>query len=202
MKIHPRLLISVLAGLLFFAFSCGGDAELAVPKPRTFPRILYPERVLNRLTPPDCPFSFSFPNYAKVEQKTLFFDEAPAHPCWFDLYIPAFDGRLHFSYYPLKGKKDWEEKRKQAFDLVGFHNKKASNIIEHPIDKVEDIGGMAFEINGPAASPYQFFLSDSSQHFVRAALYFNTQARPDSMRPIVQYVVEDIQQLIAGFKWE
>lgn len=86
--------------------------------------------------------------------------------------------------------------------MVGFHNKRASNIVEYKINKASDLGGMAFAINGPAASPYQFFLTDSTQHFVRAALYFNTKTKPDSLRPIVEYVVQDIQQLINDFQWE
>lgn len=202
MKISSLLLLFVLLfSLLLLALSCGNEA-IPLPKPRSFPRVLYPERTLREFTPPDCPFSFHFPDYGQVEQKELYFEDAPAHPCWFDLYLPDFDGRLHFSYYPISGQKDWETKRDQAFELVGFHNKRASNIVEYRIDQAGRLGGMAFEVNGPAASPYQFFLSDSTQHFVRAALYFNTQSRPDSMRPIVEYVVADIQRLIDNFQWK
>lgn len=180
--------------------SCGGG-ELPVPKPRSFPRVMYPERQLTQLGPDYCDFDFTFPDYAKVEQKELFFDEAPAHPCWFDLYLEPFDGRVHFSYYPIKDEADWEYKRDQAFDLAGFHNKRASNIKEIRINAGPELGGMIFDINGPAASPYQFFLTDSTQHFVRGALYFNTQSRPDSLKPIIDFVVEDINTMIETFEW-
>ncbi len=200
LPMRPIAIFLILLALVLGTAGCNPE-ELLLPKPRSFPRVLYPERDIQSFTPPDCPFAFSFPAYALVEQKTLFFDDAPAHPCWFDLYLPAFDGRLHFSYYPLINASDWEAKRDQAFNLVGFHNKRASNIVEHRIDRSETLGGMAFAINGPAASPYQFFLTDSTTHFVRAALYFNTQSRPDSLQPIVDFVTHDIEQLISSFQW-
>lgn len=191
-----------LLPLLFGFLTNCAEAELPVPKPRSFPRIVYPERQLTQMSPEYCPFDFSFPAYATTEKKELFFDESPADPCWFDLYIPSFDARLHFSYYPISGTEDWEDKRDQAFDLAGFHNKRASSITEYRIDRSTDLGGMIFDIDGPAASPYQFFLTDTTRHFVRAALYFNTQARPDSLRPMVDFVVEDVQGLIETFRWK
>lgn len=194
-----RYLIVILAAVILTA--CG-RSELPVPKPRSFPRILYPERNIQPMGPAFCSFDFDFPDYAQVEQKELYFDEKPVDPCWFDLYIPAFEGRIHFSYYPINSQEEWEEKRDQAFKLAGFHNKRASKITETPISRPDGLGGMAFDIDGPAASPYQFFLTDSSQHFVRAALYFNTQSRPDSLKPIINYVVEDIENLIETFEWK
>lgn len=189
--------------LILSLFLCGcNDAPLPVPKPRSFPRIDYPSRNLVEMGPEYCSFNFKFPDYATVEQKELFFDDAPADPCWFDLYLEPFDGRVHFSYYPIKNQADWEEKRDQAFQLAGFHNKRASNIQEIQVNVSPNVGGMIFDINGPAASPYQFFLTDSTQHFLRGALYFNTKSRPDSLRPIIDFVVEDIKTMIETLEWK
>lgn len=194
--------LSFILLLLFWSllFGCGQE-ELPVPKPRSYPRIDYPSRNPVQLGPEFCPFDFTFPDYATAEQKELFFDEQPANPCWFDLYLAPFDGRIHFSYYPINSQADWEQKRDQAFELAGFHNKRASNIREIRINASPELGGMIFDINGPAASPFQFFLTDTTQHFVRGALYFNTQARPDSLRPIIDFVVQDIQGMIESFDW-
>lgn len=193
---------SSLLSLLFLLVLAGcADPALPVPKPRSFPKIEFPQRKLVALGPDYCHFDFQFPDYGKIEQKSLYFDEKPADPCWFDIYLPAFDGRIHFSYYPIHSAKEWEEKRDQAFDLAGYHNKRASSITEYRIDQSPQLGGMIFDIDGPAASPYQFFLTDSTSHFVRAALYFNTQAKPDSLRPIVDFVVADITKLIETFEW-
>lgn len=196
------MLYRFLCGLLLLVFfGCGSDA-LPVPKPRSFPRIDYPERKPVSMGPEFCNFDFVFPDYATVEQKELYFDEAPVDPCWFDLYLEPFDGRIHFSYYPINSQAEWEAKRDQAFDLAGFHNKRASNIREIRVNAAPDLGGMIFDINGPAASPYQFFLTDSTSHFVRGALYFNTQARPDSLRPVINFVIDDIKGMIESFEWK
>lgn len=196
MRLIPLLLLA-----LFLLAGCG-NGELPVPKPRSFPKINFPERNLVDLGPDYCQFDFQFPDYGEIEQKSLYFDEKPADPCWFDIYMPAFDGRLHFSYYPITSPEDWESKRDQAFELAGYHTKRASSITEYRVNQSPTVGGMIFDIDGPAASPYQFFLTDSTTHFVRAALYFNTQAKPDSLRPIVDFVVEDIANLIETFEWK
>ena len=86
--------------------------------------------------------------------------------------------------------------------MVQKHNIKASYIEEFPIQKSESVLGFAFNIEGPAASPFQFYLSDNKQHFLRGALYFNTQARPDSLAPIFNFVKEDIMKMINTFEWQ
>ena len=65
-----------------------------------------------------------------------------------------------------------------------------------------NVSGIAFDIDGPSASPFQFFLTDSLHHFVRGALYFNTEVRADSIAPIVEFVEEDLLYLIETFEWQ
>ena len=150
-----------------------------------------------------CSFSFEHPVYSSIEQDTLFFDEQPDHPCWFDVFIPAFDCRLHCSYTPIGDEdKTFEALKKDAFDLVDWHNKRANYIDELLIDKGNNVTGIAFSIEGPAASPLQFFLTDTENHFFRGALYFNTRVRPDSLAPIYEFVKEDVFKLIETFEWE
>ena len=85
--------------------------------------------------------------------------------------------------------------------MADWHNKKANYIDEMRIERAGNVSGFAFVIDGPAASPFQFYLTDSTQHFLRGALYFNTQARPDSMAPIYQFVEADILKMIETFRW-
>ncbi len=199
----PNLLfrLSLLTLLLIFLASCGD--ELPTPKPHAFPRVDFPVRNFVAFDQDFCAFSFQYPDYARVVQDTAFFEERPAHPCWFDLYIPSFDGRIHFTYYPLNGTpEDWEKHRDDAFEMAGYHNKRANYIDEVRIANPQGVHGMAFDLRGPAASPFQFFLSDSTSHFLRAALYFNTQARPDSLAPITEFVEDDILRVLESFRWE
>ncbi|MBK8489920.1 MAG: hypothetical protein IPL49_03190 [Saprospirales bacterium] len=176
------------------------------PKPRGFPRIEFPERtnVVETFDQTDCPFSFELPAYYEVQQDTAYFDEAPIHSCWFNLVVPAFDSRLHCSYLPVGTQgKTFDRLRSDAFDLANWHNKKANYIDEIPIKTRNGVEGMLFTFDGPVASQYQFYLTDSlHQHFFRAALYLNTQSRPDSLAPIYEFLRQDVDELITTFRWE
>jgi gliding motility-associated lipoprotein GldD len=196
-----RLLMVCSLPLLFFA--CG-DGVPPVPKPRAYPRVEFPERAYLPLQADYCSFTFERPASTEVVQETNFFDEAPADPCWFDLRLaPALNGSIHFSYYPVESYEQWEELRDQAFELAGVHNQRASDIQEIVIHREgERVHGIAFDIAGPAASPFQFFLTDTTDHFLRGALYFDTRVDPDSLAPVVDYVKEDIFRIVETLEWE
>ncbi|CAH1002394.1 hypothetical protein LEM8419_03290 [Neolewinella maritima] len=193
----------ILVGLLLCLGSCG-DAPPPVPKPRSYPRVEYPPRQYTDLGADYCRFTFERPASTTVEQETSYFDEAPADPCWFNLRLAgALNGTLHFSYYPIRSPDQWEELRDEAFELVGVHNQRASSIEEIVIHRdAARVHGVAFDIAGPAASPFQFFLTDSTEHFLRGALYFETQPNPDSLAPVIDYVKEDIFRIVETLAWQ
>lgn len=197
MSTTGRILLLVI---FCIAFSSCGEEEIYTPKPRAFPKVIYPERTYTKLDIDYCNFTFEYPAYAQVEQDTAFFDEKPVDPCWFDLVIPAFNARLHCSYFPVEG--DFEKFRSDAFSLANKHNIKANYIDELPIQKPNGVSGMVFDIEGPVASPFQFYLTDSKDHFLRASLYFNTQARPDSLAPVFDFIKADLMQMINSFEWK
>ncbi|MCB0568430.1 MAG: hypothetical protein KDC66_01635 [Phaeodactylibacter sp.] len=180
--------------------SCGGDTAFS-PKPRAYPRVGYPEKAYQQFDEDYCHFTFEYPTYAEIVQDTEYFDKKPANPCWFDLYFPDFDSRLYCSYYPIGSAQDFEKLKSDAFEMADWHNKKANYIDEMRIEREGSVSGFAFIISGPAASPLQFYLTDSTHHFLRASLYFNTQARPDSLAPIYKFLEADIMKMIETFKW-
>jgi gliding motility-associated lipoprotein GldD len=192
--------LSLLAiGLLLGA--CGQESY--TPKPRSFPRILWPaEQGYQSFAPASCPFTFELPAYTLLQQDTAFFEEQPVHPCWYDVYFPDFDARIHLTYVPMpNGLADLERLRTDAFEMADWHNRRANYIDELLIER-GPVSGVAFDINGPAASPFQFFLTDSTRHFLRGSLYFNTQARADSLAPVIDFVKQDILHLIETFHWD
>lgn len=196
-----NVLFFFILSLLFTA--CGGG-ELPVPKPRSYPRVYYPERAYESVKPAYCEFSFDKPVSATVNKEESFFDETPPNECWFDLrFDPALNGSVHFSYYPVHSADEFENLLGEAFKLVGVHRDRASDIEEIVIHRDEaDVHGIAFDIAGPAASPFQFFLTDSTTHFLRGALYFDTVVNPDSLAPIIAYAKEDIFRVVETFEWE
>jgi len=169
--------------------SCGETLE--VPKPRTYPRIELPEKS----------YTFDYPEYARVIRDTLFFGELPADDCWLDIEYPEFNGYLHCTYYPLAKPGDLDKLIRDEFKLSDKHQVKADYIDEIPIDKRNGTTGMIFEPEGAVASNLQFYLTDSKSHFLRAALYFKTQARPDSIAPVYNFIKDDVSRMIASLEW-
>jgi gliding motility-associated lipoprotein GldD len=194
-------LFFVLILCISLLYACGGDT-VGTPKPRAYPKVIYPEKSYQVFEADYCDFSFEYPIYARIQQDTNFFDEAPAHPCWFDLFFPDFDSRLYCTYYPIGTDKSFEELKSDAFELASWHNKKADYIDEIRIEKDNHVSGFAFVIQGAAASPFQFYLTDSTDHFLRGSLYFNAKVQPDSLAPIYDFVEEDLLKLIETFEWE
>lgn len=200
-ELKTAALSSGLFGCILFIFS--GCQEVSfTPKPRAYPKIEYPERVYLPFDEDYCAFTFQYPAYTQVQKDSLFFDGAPLHPCWFDLYYPAFDSRIYFTYYPIGDGKSFEELKTDAFELADWHNKKANYIDEYLIDRPEqDVYGFAFNIDGPAASPFQFYLTDSTKNFLRGSVYFNTKTQTDSLAPLIEFVKEDALKVIETLKW-
>lgn len=193
-----RLLVVSQSLLLLMA--C--NEPVYTPKPRSFPRVDFPAKAYQSLAVDFCSFTFDYPTYTVIQQDTAFFEERPPHGCWFDVYYPLYDGRIHFTYAPLGGNAAGLEALTQdAFGMADWHNKRADYIDELLIDTPNGVTGFAFDIDGEAASPFQFFLTDSTHHFVRAALYFNAKTNADSLRPVVDYVRDDILHIIETFKW-
>ena len=89
-----------------------------------------------------------------------------------------------------------------AFNMTNKHTVKASAIDDSLISTPNNIHGMFFKVNGDVATANQFFLTDSTTHFLRGALYFETTPNQDSLRPVNDFLVTDIQHLIASFKWK
>lgn len=191
----------IILPLLLF-MSC--EEPVYTPKPRGYPKIEYPEKSYQTFNESYCAdFIFEYPTYAEVHQDSTFFNQKPDHPCWFDVYFPMYDSRVHFSFRPIDDKDNkLETLKQQAFTLANKHNVRADYIDELPINKPNDVTGMIFDIQGAAASPFQFYVTDKKEHFLRGALYFNTQARPDSLAPLYDFLKKDMMHLIGSFEWK
>jgi gliding motility-associated lipoprotein GldD len=68
--------------------------------------------------------------------------------------------------------------------------------------KERNVIAVLFEIKGNAATPYQFFATDSTTHFLRGSLYFNVYPNKDSLAPVVDFVKKDIFRLIETLEWK
>ena len=70
------------------------------------------------------------------------------------------------------------------------------------VNDEEEVYGILYDFKGNAASPVQFFLTDSLHQYFRGSLYFNARPNADSIAPMMTFVREDIVRLIESFKWK
>ncbi len=175
--------------------SCGDDDETIAPKPRAYFRLAFPEKKYVPFSAA-CPFSFEIPAYAKMENDKSY----RAQSCWLNLEFPSLNGKLHLTYHDVDGNINGF--LQETYELASKHQIKASGIEEKLVFKDSlKVYGLIYEIGGNAASSIQFFLTDSTKHFIRGALYFNVAPNTDSIAPVVDFVRKDIYHLIETFKW-
>ena len=173
-----------------------------VPKPRAYPRVDYPTKAYKSFDETYCGFTFDQPVYSTIEHDTTYFDEKAKNDCWFNITVKQLNAKIFCSYNPIRTRADFDKLVGDAYEMTNKHNVKASYIEEVQVYRPEDrVYGVVFNVEGAAASSYQFFLTDSTKNFVRGALYFNTEARPDSLVPVVKFMREDLDRMMLTLKW-
>jgi len=195
MKGRKTSIFIVLLLLIGLMTSCSSSPK--APKPRGYFRIDLPKKQYILLDS-TFPYSFEYPTYASVNPDL----HSPNEKYWINLDFKAFKATLHLSYKSIDG--DLITFLEDAHTLVTKHIPKADAIYDSLIvDRKRNVFGLTYEIEGSgAASPYQFFLTDSTTHFLRGALYFNIAPNNDSLQPVIEFIQQDIEHLIATLKWK
>ena len=185
-----------IACLLFL--SCN---SVYTPKRRGYFRIDFPKHEYQTFNQPGFPYTFEYPVYANIVRDSSFFDTVPENPYWINIDFPRFNGRIYISYKAI-GPNKFEKLRNDAFEMTFKHSVKASSIDQTVIQTPNGIGGIYFNVGGNAATANQFFLTDTTKHFLRGALYFDTTPNEDSLAVVNQFLEKDMWHLINTFKWK
>jgi gliding motility-associated lipoprotein GldD len=88
-----------------------------------------------------------------------------------------------------------------SYQMSHFHNKKADYIREPEFHTANNVHGLYYDVGGNAASAFQFYATDSVHHFLRGALYFDTTPNADSLKPVNEFLREDIMHIVNSLKW-
>ncbi|HTX87616.1 MAG TPA: gliding motility lipoprotein GldD [Bacteroidales bacterium] len=185
----------LLVTVVFLLLSSCGDSY--VPKPEGYYRIDFPAKKYREVDTL-LPFTFEIPQYAKI-----FPDTTPlAEPYWINIAYAPYHAQLHISYKKIQGNlKTYLD---DAHTLVRKHIPKANAIGQQEyLNPSEKVYGLIFTISGTeAASPLQFYLTDSTSNFVRGALYFDLVPNNDSLAPVIGFLEQDIRHMISTFRWK
>jgi gliding motility-associated lipoprotein GldD len=171
------------------------------PKRRGYFRIDFPQHEYQTFDRPGYPFSFEYPVYANVVRDTSFFDTVPENPYWINIDFPRFNAKIYISYKQI-GPNTFDKLTDDAFKMTYKHTVKASSIDQSVIQTPNGIGGIFFHVGGNAATAQQFFLTDTTHHFLRGALYFDTTPNEDSLAIVNNFLQVDLNHLINTFKWK
>ena len=187
-----------IVGLFIFAAlltACGGN-EILIPKPPTYLRLNLPEHQY-KVFSDDCPYEFEIPEIYKVRGVT----EEGKPTCHKDIDLGPLKGVINFSYIEMKNPL--ADYINFAINKVDEHKVKATAIEDQSIVRPEDkVYGTFFELQGDVASPFQFYLTDSTSRFVSGVVYLNAVPKYDSLKPSLEYLKVDLIHFMETFKWK
>ncbi len=185
--------LKILLITLFVPVSFFYCTNKYTPKPLGYYRIDFPEKEYVEYTS-DCPFEFQYPKYGKIEY-------TQQEPCWFNIAFPKYKGKIHLSYKQVENNLNLltEDTRKLTYK----HTIKAEAIQEKNFSNANNnVYGILYEVKGNAASSVQFYLTDSTNHFLRGSLYFDAQPNKDSLAPVIDFFKEDIVHIMETISWK
>ena len=192
-KVFLPFLIAALLG-----FACNSEYT---PRPRGYFKIDLPKKQYRVFEQAGYPYSFEYPVYGTVIKDSLFFDQHPENNYWINIDFPSFHGRIHLSYKEI-GRNKFDSLVNDAFTMsYKQHTYKESAIQPEEFITPNGSGGVYFTLKGNAATGNQFFITDSTKHFLRGALYFSATPNSDSLQPVNDFLKQDLWHLLNTLKW-
>lgn len=168
-----------------------------IPKPKGYPRIDLPAHAYQLLAP-EHPYQFEFSKYARILPDTF----ARSEPHWIFVNYPQFNASVQLTYKPvLNDPNRLKSMLEDAYKLAGKHNIKAYSIQEKVTKLPSGQWANLIELTGEVPSQFQFITTDTTTHFLRGALYFNTATQNDSLAPVIQFIKQDMLHMLQTLKW-
>jgi gliding motility-associated lipoprotein GldD len=193
-----KLLYSFLILQSAFLSSCGKEQQTSyAPKPKGYNRIDLPVHQYQQLREPH-PYTFEYSKFAKVEPDTF----SIAEKDWIFINYPTLNANIQLTYKSLAGDPSkLKSYIDDSYKLTGKHQIRASSIQEQKVLSKSGRTALLFKIEGDVPSPYQFYTTDSTKHFLRGAIYFPTATKNDSLAPVIAYLQKDMLQLLNTLNW-
>ncbi|MFN5479450.1 MAG: hypothetical protein ACK43J_03535 [Chitinophagaceae bacterium] len=213
LRIFSLQLVSAMLVTIMLSIGCNTPFT---PRPKGYFTVDLPEKEYRVFDSAGFPYSFEYPTYATIVPES---DSASQQPYWINIDFKEFNGRIYISYKPIQGQSiykvktstgyrdsvvqnSFEQLREESYKLTYKHTVRASAIVDSFFTNPNGVSGIFFYVAGNAATSKQFFVTDTSRHFLRAALYFDATPNEDSLSMTSEFIARDMRHLINTFRWK
>ena len=181
--------------MAFLLSSCSKDY---LPKPLGYNKIDLPEPDYVQLAD-SFPYRFEHSKHAKILPDSSWM----AEPYWIHIAYPTLGADVQLTYKALaKNETLLKQHLNDAYKLTAKHQIKASAIEESILTTPKGHVAVIAELSGEVPSQFQFYSTDSVDHFLRGALYFKTATKNDSLAPVIEFIKLDMVHLLNTLEWQ
>jgi len=139
-------------------------------------------------------YTFNYANCAKIDTYNM--DSA-----WINIKYPGYNATIYLTYKKIHN--NLPKLLNETRDFVYKHTIKAEAIDETKYENNEkNTYGILYDIKGNAASPINFFVTDSTKNYIRGALYFYNKPNKDSLAPVIKYIRDDVIVFFESLQWK
>lgn len=185
----------IQSAFLLIAILFNSCDDSYIPKPIGLFRIDIPNYQYLKYDNKNVPYIFEYAEIAQINRR---FDKDSS---WINISYPEYKATLFLTYHTID--TTLASYIEDCHSMAYKHTSKATNIETEPvIIDSNHVYGLVYFIEGDqAASPLNFYLTDSVNNFLRGALYFNIEPKNDSLRPVIESIEKDVKIMISGFRF-
>ena len=191
-----------ITGILLIASFLPACNSTYTYKKKGFFNIEFPEKKYQPFDKPGYPYTFEYPVYANIIKDSTFFGDK-AEDWWINIEVPQCGGRIYVSYKNIRAKNQMDSLVNDAYKMAYKQHTEVSTGIDDSVMKTPNgVEGIYYSLKGNTATANQFFLTDSTKHFLRGALYFDATPNEDSLGIVNDFLKKDLQHLINTLRWK
>ncbi|MFD2916726.1 gliding motility lipoprotein GldD [Psychroserpens luteus] len=182
--------------LAIACFSCGNDP---LPKPKAMLRLEYQTPKYSKV---DVKLPFTFEKNELAEKISSIKLDGINNLSGVNINYPNMKGTIYLTYKKVN-TTNLDSLLRDAQALTQKHTMKADEIESVLYEnKDQNVFGMFYEVGGNAASQSQFYVTDSTKHFLTGSLYFYAKPNYDSILPAAAYLKNDIKHIMETVEWK